>query len=139
MRILKPLVPAGELKIIFFLLMRSLFEYASPVFVHLPVSLEKKLNRFQNRVHKLICSIPKDVRATDCACNDFPDLRDRRLKAAIRLFMNAAKNPSHALHTCLPPRSSRSDRFIQPVSLTSRRRNSFVPYVCAHLQKVFIL
>ena len=67
-------------------------------FVHLLVSLEKKLNRLHSRVHKLNCSIPKDVRTANCVCNDFPDLRYRCLKAASRLFMNNAENTCHALH-----------------------------------------
>ena len=117
--------------------MRSLFEYASPVFVHLPAILEKSLTRFQNRVHKLICSIPKDCRAADCACNAFPDLSQRRLNAASRLFIKAALNPKHILYDIMPLQSSRSGRFIQPPALSSRRRNSFVPYVCALLENIF--
>ena len=134
MRILKPLVSPDEMRAIYFLLIRSLFEYCSPVFVHLPATLEKKLARFQNRLHKLICSIPKDCRATDCDCNAFPDLTQRRLDAAFRLFLKAASDPCHILHDIIPLRSSRSGRFVQPAFSTSRRRDSFVPYVCALMQ-----
>ena len=139
LRILKPLVSPGDMRVIYFLMIRSLFEYSSPVFVHLPATLVKKLNCFQNRVHKLICSIPKDTRASDCNCNAFPDLCQRRFDAACRIFVRAALDPNHILHDILPPRSSRSGRFIQPPALSSRRRNSFVPYVCALLEKTIIL
>ena len=128
---------SDDLRNIYFLLLRSTLEYSSGVFVHLPCVIDDKLRRFQNRVHELICSIPKDCRATDCACQAFPDLRRRRLDAAIRLFRKAAWKPSHPLHKILPPRSSRSGRFLQPPASSSRRLNSFVPFVCTLIDKPF--
>jgi hypothetical protein len=139
LRILKPLLPADDLRTIYFLLLRSTIEYSSCVFVHLPRILDDKLSRFQNRVHKLICSIPKECRASDCACQAFPDLRQRRVNAATRLFLKAAQNPSHLLHDILPAKSMRSGRFLQPPALSSRRRDSFVPFVCALVGKTCVL
>ena len=86
-----------------------------------------------------ICSISKDCRATDCDCNAFPDLTQRRLDAAFRLFLKAASDPCHILHDIIPLRSSRSGRFVQPPSSISRRRDCFVPCVRALMQKTFIL
>ncbi|MEL7306978.1 MAG: reverse transcriptase domain-containing protein [Pseudomonadota bacterium] len=137
LRILKPLFLPQDLRTVYFSLMRSIFEYASPVFVCLPKCLDNKLERFQNRVHKLICSLPKDFRASNCACNAFPSLILRRQDAAIRLFNLAAKG-DHILHSIMPARSARSHRLIQPVAATSRRLNSFVPFVCAILENTFI-
>ena len=131
LRILKPLLPIDDLRAIYFLLLRSMLEYSSCVFVHLPCVLDDKLKRFQNRIHKLICSIPKDLSAVDCSCHAFPDLKQRRVDAAKRLFLKAARNPSHLLHDIMPARSSRSGRFLQPPASSSRRLHSFVPFTCA--------
>ena len=138
MRILKPLLPIDDLRTVYFLLLRSTLEYSSCVFVHLPCVLDNKLKRFQNRVHKLICSIPKDHSAIDCSCHAFPNLKQRREDAAKRLFMKVARNPSHLLHEILPARSSRSGRFLQPPASSSRRLHSFVPFTCALIENTLM-
>ena len=138
LRLLKPLTSADDLKLIYFSLIRSLFDYASPVFVHLPLCLDLKIEKFQNRVHKLICSLPKDFRATNCPCQSFPTVKERRQTSAMKLFRNAAQNTNHILHDIMPSLSQRTGRFIQPTAASSRHRNSFVPYTCALLQNTFI-
>ena len=136
LRILKPLFSPSDLRIVYFSLIRSIFEYASPVFVFLPKCSESKLERFQNRVHKLICSLPKDFRASNCSCSAFPSLSHRRRDAAVRLFTLAAEE-DHILHGIIPERSTRSHQFIQPSSVSYRRRIS-VPFVSVILENIFL-
>ena len=135
---MKLLVSPNEMRAIYFLLIRSLFEYCSPVFVHLPVTLEKA-GSFPESFTQTYLLYPEGLSCYCCDCNAFPDLTQRRLDAAFRLFLKAASDPCHILHDIIPLRSSRSGRFVQPLSSTSRRRDSFVPYVCALMQKTFIL
>ena len=139
LRILKPLISSKDLRSVYQSLIRSLFEYASPAFVCLPISLETKLERFQNRVHRLICSIPYDFSVSKCPCEDFPKLKARRHQASIRLFLESMRDNDHILHNIMPNRSQRSQRIIQPPASTSRRRNSFVPFTCTLIEGTYIM
>ena len=139
LRILKPMLTKNDLRKIYFSLVRSLLEYVSPLYVYLPQQLDSKIERFQNRVHKLICSLPRQQHATDCDCSSFPNLRQRRHQAAIRLFRQAANDQNHILHCIIPDLSQTSSRFLQPPSITSRRRNSFIPFTCILVNNIIIV
>ena len=124
LRIIKPLVRKDQLLTVYFSTIRSILEYASPVFCHLPISLAVKLNKIQNRIIKLI----------NCNCENFnckicniQTLSVRRDIASQKLFINVLKNPSHVLFQ-LRPRSLPSGRLEIPICKTNRRQNSFFPY-----------
>lgn len=103
---------------------RSLLEYASPSFGQLPSNLRDRLERVQRRCHRVICGLPRGMQ---CDCGMFEELDSRRITASLRLFQKASKT-DHILHAIMPPRSKHSKRHIQPVSFTTRYRNSFVPH-----------
>ena len=132
LRTLRPLLHREDLKSVYAALIRPVLEYASQVFPDLPSFLEKKLNRIQERAHRLICS------HSSCQCGSFECLRSRRISSAIRLFVTASTHENHILHDIIPPRSSRSGRFIQPPSDTKRFFKTFVPFITAQVNQTFV-
>lgn len=126
LRILRPIFPSRQLTIVYYAVIRSLLEYASPSFGKLPKKLNKDLQKLQRRCHKLICGF--DIGPDKCPCNWFPDLTTRRNSAAVKLFTYATYNKNHILHPIMPPLSKRSQRFIQPPAITTRYLHSFVPF-----------
>ena len=134
LRVLRPLLSNEELVAIYFGLIRSILEYASPTFVNLPEHLEKRINRIQKRAHWLVCR----THPSSCTCEMFEALRDRRLKAAMKLYTKASLDPRHILHDIIPPRSTRTGRYIQPLSTTSRHCVTFVPFLTSCINQTFI-
>lgn len=121
LRILRPILPKQFLINIYFLLVRSIFDYASPVFCKLNQSNITQMNRIQNRFHRIICCF-------DSNCTFLPPLCDRRKSLAISLFTTIISNPEHILFNLVPDRLP-SGRFSFPFCRTNRRLNSFFPYV----------
>ena len=105
-------------------LVRSLLEYACPVFIGIPTSLSKRLQRIQNRC--LRCYVKDTVR--------LDVLEERRKMIALRLF---GKIPtSDTLLSTLVPSSLPSGRVSFPYCRTTLRRNSFLPTMCIILSSV---
>jgi hypothetical protein len=121
LRVLKGFLPKDDLQLIYGSLLRSVLEFCSPVFVPLSKSNSTRLDRLQRRAHLVICG--KD-------CNDtcFEDLTTRRLQQASSLFKQSQAK-THVLNTLLPPRDTRSNRFHLSLFRTSRRINSFIPFM----------
>lgn len=111
-------------------LIRSLLEYCSSLFVGLSAVNCFKLDKIQTRAHKIICG-------PNCTCNIFASLCERRNASAIKLFFTAASDPDSVLYSIIPVCSSlRRGRFIQPISRTSLRRNSFIPYTTSLVNRL---
>ena len=70
---------------------RSLLEYACPVFVGLSPTLSERLNRIVRRAHRIMAH-NEDF---ECHCED---LRTRRDRLALKLFAKAENNKNHILH-----------------------------------------
>ena len=66
-RVLKSILPREQLIVVYHSLISSIFLYASPLFVSLPQSLSYKIDKFQNRAHRVICG-------KNCKCSNFPPL-----------------------------------------------------------------
>ena len=124
LRKLKKVVTREELHQIYTSIMRPLLEYASPVFVSLTKKLEKKLQRLDNRAHKLIWGNS----TKNCKC-DKEILRKRREKTSKDLFKCITKNQNHSLFQYLPQRMKCSRRYMTFFCRTEKRRNSFFPFV----------
>ena len=125
LRILKPLLSEQDLIAVYHGVVRPILEYGSPAFGKLPKNLEEDLDKIQRRCHRLICGVS---RPSQCPCDRFSSLSSRRHLMSIKLFVSAAVNKSHILHTIIPTQSQRSARFIQPASSTTRHCHSFVPF-----------
>ena len=70
----------------------SIINYASAVFVHLPVYLRQQLSKLSDRAHYIICS-------NRCV----PDPNQRRKETAIKLLVKAQSIKDHMLHSLVPP------------------------------------
>ena len=111
LRMLKRIMTKKELWNIYESLIRSILEYAAPMFVKLPKYLIKKLERNQKRAHNIICGYEHT-----CECI-IANLEDRRLTIRNKLNNKIKKNKSHILH-----------KYIQrslPSIRTNKRRDSF--------------
>lgn len=117
---------------VFIALIRSLIEFASPLFVALPEYLNDKLLRFFKRCHRI-------VHGFACECDIFLHLVERRYIAASKLFKAAEENPEHALHQIIPERLPRSNQYYIKFSQTTRRRKCFTQFMPMYLNKMTVL
>ena len=79
-----------------------------------------KLEKFQNRGHRLICGY------SSCSCGGFPSLLQKLEAAAVSILRQAEENAEHPLHRFVPERLPATQKLRLPVSNTSRRLNSFI-------------
>ena len=117
LRLMKPHLNANELKYVYFGIMRSVMEYAAPLFVGLSKTDANKLQSLQDRFHRLLCG--KSCRQ---AC--LPSMEERRERQAVKLY-NSALAQEHVLSGIIC-HASKSGRYILPHIHSSRRLNSFV-------------
>ena len=89
LRILRNVIPHSLIMQTYNALIMSLLDYASPLFVSLPMPLELKLNQLTKRCHRI-------VHENDCKCS-FENVNDRRIRNACKLFMSAEMNNSHPI------------------------------------------
>ena len=121
LHLLRKSLSSAQLILVYNALMRSILEYCSPLFLGMTVKDKVRLERVQDRFHKLMCG-----RHCKEACLE--SLTDRRNKMSLQFLQNM-KRETHILHDELPPQSS-SGRFLLPCRRTARRSRSFIPLVC---------
>lgn len=129
-RRLKEFVNKHELIRIYHAIITSLFLYASPVYGRLPLKLLSKLERFQRRVHRIICG-------PDCSCDLFPVLSSKLDNAAVKLLLLSEGIRDHPLHDFVPPRLPASNRLRVPMCDTNRRQNTFFPWATVLYNSLF--
>ena len=125
LRKIKPFLHQDDIHIVYCAIIRSLFDYCCPVFAHLPVNLRNSLQRIEKRAHRLIYGNQKDIR---CAC-DLDGYTRRREKICWKLFFQIIHNKDHLLHQRTPTPLPSSRRFCNFTCRTSKRQNSFFPYM----------
>lgn len=116
LRLLKPHVTISQLKTFYFSLMRSLLEYASPLFVGVSKQDACRLQRVQNRFHRLLCG-------KECKEECLENLDLRRNTQSVRLY-SSLLDESHILHK-LSCQQSASGRQLLPHISSTRRLNCF--------------
>lgn len=121
-RSLKSFLSKKRLTLIYHSLITSLFVYASPVYGRVPLVLMNKLEKFQNRAHRMICG-------RDCQCTNFPPICETFDKHAVKLLKCCESDRKHPLHELVPPRFERTRHFRIACSSTSRRLHSFFPWI----------
>ena len=121
-RKLKSTLTKSELFTLYDSLVLSIMNYASSVFIHLPMHLENKLLALSKRFHKIVCPY-------DCKCNLIKTPLIFRNKCAIKLFKHANSLNTHRLHSLIPKILTYSKKFRQPLALSNRRKSSFIPFV----------
>ena len=123
LRKLRPLVSRNDLHLVYTSCVRSVIEYASPVFVGLNKTLSKKLEKIDRRAHRVMFHDEE----FNCECG-MDNIRLRRCQAAKKLFKVATNKEDHMLHRLIPQCHRYTGRRIMPYSRTETRRSSFVPF-----------
>lgn len=121
LRTLKPCLSHSNLKLTYFMLVRSVMEYCCPVFISLDSSDRTRLDVIQRRFHKILCGKTCDE---DCLQN----LNERRQTLSMK-FLKQIMIPNHILHFQLPTKSP-TGRFLLPKRATVRRSKSFMLTAC---------
>ena len=130
---MRDIVPAAELHMIYVAIIRSLFEYASPVFIGLNKKLSDRMSKIDRRAHRIIRSKSNDDATKLCECNH-STLYERRLCIAEKLFASIEKSgTSHLLFHCLPRVLSNSNQYSVPFASNNKYFNSFFPYMVRHI------
>ena len=117
LRRIRPFVSRNDFLMIYYGIIRSLLEYACPVFVGLGATDSRRLQRIQNRC----------LRIAGISSSSVEDLNARRLKLSMALLKSVFKQ-STVIKDLLPSRLP-SGRFSIPFCQSSLRRNSFFPAV----------
>ena len=119
-RQLRPFLDTPELIKIYNTCVRSVLEYAAPLFVKLQAQQQDSIERIQRRAHKIICG------DSDCNCSSFIPLNYRRLMLGMRLFRTLIKDEHHPLHYLTPVQNQFSRTFRLPIIRNTQRAKSFV-------------
>jgi hypothetical protein len=130
LRILKSLFSHDQLVNVFYATIRSLLDYACPIFLNPGVAFDRKVKSICRRAFRII----HGRECTTCELCDLMNVQSRRQQLSLRLFTEALNNKEHSLHSIIPRRSDRSSssRLILPYVRCQRRLNSFV-IACAVL------
>ena len=129
---------SSELVTIFITMIRSVLEYACPVWsTCLTKELSDDLESIQERACRII--LPKVSYDSAREQLNLPLLSERRIDICKKLFV-AMQKPDHRLHHLLPaPRSvgyglRNAKKYPLPKCKTNRYKNSFVPYCLYNFQ-----
>jgi exonuclease III len=131
LRRLRDLISPAELHLVYCSIIRSLLEYASPVFVGLNKKLCGRLQKIDKRAHRIMSGSFR--RNNHCCTCDSSILSDRRHAAAEKLFHSIERSPGHLLSEYLPHKLLRSNQYAVPFSSSDKFHNSFFPYMSRYL------
>lgn len=123
LRRLTQLVTQRENHDIYIAVVRSLLEYACPVYVGLNKTLSKKLQQLDNRAHRIIFG--SDKANWHCSCTT---LQERRTRLSTDTLNHIQKFPPHILHNRLPDILKYTKQFSIPFCRTEKRKMSFFPF-----------
>ena len=131
LRKLRDLISFDELHLVYISLIRSLLEYASPVFVGLNKKLSKRLEKTDKRAHRIMNGCfagPYNA----CSCRPH-NIHNRRIAVSESLFRSIEDSASHPLLSCVPIRLSKSGKLLIPCAKYVKYHNSFFPFMARHL------
>ena len=122
LRTLKPHISQIELHQVHIALIRSIFDYCSPVYVKLPNKLCKRVKKVEKRAHRLIYG-------EDASCSCILDgMISRREELSVRLFFKILHDKHHLLHNKLPHILPHNTRLSNFTCRTNKRLHSYFPY-----------
>lgn len=122
-RCLKDVLSRKELIIVYHAIITSLLMYASPTYGNLPKGLLCKLEQFHKRAHRLICG-------NDCNCDSFHSISSLFIERGLSFLYCCENHSSHPLHHLVPERLPRTGKLKLSYCMTSRRLNTFFPWIC---------
>ena len=99
---------------------QSVMEYNSPLLVGINSKNNAKLERINKRCHRIVCG-------TDCKCNAFTPMSERRIKRAIKFFVKIMRPESISNHL-VPHNLPRTHHLNIAYMRTNRRAKSFIPF-----------
>ena len=95
-------VPQKDLCLLYITCVRSVIDYAAPVFHHaLPAYLSQELERVQKRAMRIIC--PGIEYQQALALMSLPTVEEHHHKICRRTFESMMSEPNHKLRKLLPP------------------------------------
>ena len=133
LRKLKKYLPLTELHLLYVSLVRPLLEYASPVFVGLNAKLNNKLQRIDNRAHRII--FQNSPRQCHCISNT---IQERRITTSKKLFTMIERTDKHILRDLIPCRLPKTNLYRNIFARTHKYKTSFIPYITEHLNNDFL-
>lgn len=125
LRILRPHVSAMELHQVYVATVLSVFDYACQLFVGLETGLAMKMQKIDNRAHRIIFG--KGERFCSCPPNSLKSRRETLSKDLLRKLIRQTKGRS-TLFASLPQMLPRTGKLSNMYSRTERRRRSFFPF-----------
>jgi hypothetical protein len=131
LRKLRGHIPVADLHLVYCSLIRSLLEYASPVFVGLNTTMRGKLDKIDKRAHRIIAGF-SCINQSFCDCES-NTLNKRRLDISEKLFNSIESSPCHLLHQFIPPKLPRSKMYSVPFASNDKYFNSFFPFMARFL------
>jgi hypothetical protein len=105
LRRLKSTLAKKDLIIVYKAIIGSLMNYCAPLFLNSGTDNDNLLKVVENRAHKIICG-------KYCKSECIPKIESTRITQSLKLFNKIKLDPSHLLHSLLPTKSSKTDRFI---------------------------
>lgn len=131
LRKLKNLVSRRELHDVYVAIIRSLVEYACPIFIGIKDKYSKELQKINKRAHKIINGANNENQKV-CTCMKTV-LTERRHEISKKLFLNIESNPDHILHNRIPKHLTYTQHYQTTYCRTNRRQRSFFVHVAALL------
>ena len=123
LRRLKPFLPPRELHSVYTAHIRSLIEYACPVFSGLNKTTSDTLQRIDDRAHRIIFG----ARPYPCNCQN---INQRMQFLSVNLFNKITTHSKHLLHHNIPPHLRTKPKQHQNILCrTQKRNNSFFPLI----------
>jgi len=120
-RILKPVLSQKDLLTFYHGSVLSLLQYASELYIHLPIHLSQRIDKLANRFHYMIHHYK-------CSCNLFKSPSEIRRQKATKLFLSASHDKQHPLNRLIPDKLPNTGKYRQPLVATDRAAKSFIPY-----------
>jgi len=124
-------VAARDLVLFYSTCIRSIIDYAIPVFYHaLPQYLKEELIRLEKRAVSII--LPRLTYSLACIELGIKPISDHHKELCSKLFNSIVNNSNHKLHSLLPPKNNpkyhlRNQRvFNVPNFKTKRTKNTFI-------------
>ena len=129
LRILKPICNETQLFQIYVGLIRSLLDYACPVFIGTTAKLYRLLDQLIHRCHRII-------HINDCGCDNFEPFASRQCLIAAKLFKKAESLPDHPLHRLIPRRLPLTNHYTVEYCRTRRRQCTFNIHLAIYLNSL---
>ena len=116
--LLKNVLTKTELIMVYQAFIQSIIDINYPIFNNFTNQDITRIEAITKRAHKIICN-------SECRQDCLPNFKTRWEILSCNLFNNIPQDKNHILHSLLPPKSNRSNRFILP-HIKSQKVDRFI-------------